>query len=220
MGSLNSRTCESQGSIDFCQWTATIYDDSDDDYNWDCGNPIFCEAWANNKCIWYDLSISIPDCDGTSRDIVSQTQYQYCCTGDECNYEDIDISTCSQSTEYESMADEYWDCYFDQTTDAWDIMCNDDLTEVTCSDLLVIFTQRAGCLCDNYAGVYDKVGDETKVLMQDDINAQLQEFSAWNDVLGCNINLECDLSDGYKMKLCLWVCLITIIFVLDLFNFY
>ena len=124
------------------------------------------------------------------------------------------------------MVDGCYDCYFDPTTDAWDKMCDDDLTE--------IFHTRAGFMCDVYAWLYDQVGDETKTVMQDEIDIELQDYSQWNEVLGCNINLDFDLSKGgvisntdtdnvdvssdrNKMGFCVFVCLMTIIFGTDRF---
>ena len=74
---------------------------------------------------------------------------------------------------------------------------NDGIVEdIECDALEAIFTQQAECECELYNILYDLVSESTQKRLKAFIDGDLKDFSEWNDVLGCDINLVCDLSSG------------------------
>ena len=122
--------------------------------------------------------------------------YTKCCEGDNCNYEDFDISTCNPSVEYESYVVGWFECYFEEGGAYQEYFCNDNITEVTCDDLYQISIHQAQCECSTSKLIYDNVGNETKAILQIKTDRFLETFSEWNDVLDCDIEIQCDLSSG------------------------
>ena len=191
------RTCAANTDDGASEWCRKGSGDWALGSSWGCGDPVTCEAFANNKCVWYDWLFKSGDCDGNVEDLYIGRMYEYCCLGDNCNYNDLNRSECTQSIELGNYINGYMECMFGPRDDeSWDIECDDDKEELTCNDLLLIFKQRAGCLCTEYAEFYDLVSQETQLLMQNEVDIELGVYSEWNDIFGCDINLQCDLETG------------------------
>jgi len=202
VGTLSTDECSGYGdsftsSYNYCEWY-TYQDDYDSgiQYSWDCSSGVVCEAFSDNKCTYIDVELTGTNCDGET-ETENIKQYTYCCrTSDNCNHVDIDISSCTRSTDFEDLYKGYWDCVYDYDSDAGELLCDDSVDEITCNGLLTVYRQQSKCICNVYGDLYDKVSSGTKTLLQQEINSVMEQYSEWNDVFGCNINLECDLAKG------------------------
>ena len=199
---VNAQDCYNQAeyaglpsSLNFCTWSVDV---SRGYYNWGCGDYVghVCEAFANDRCIFTDLNYTALDCDGSILGDFGGKSYQYCCIGDNCNYEDIDITSCTQSTEYEEIVLNWYDCLYAEDSAYYRLLCDDEVEEITCNDLSDTFEQQGGCFCDFYAAFYDKVSDGTKDMLQDNIDTWMEQYSNYNEIYGCDIDLYCDLASG------------------------
>ena len=212
---MNAQNCSDDSGIlgsayNYCQWSYTEEDidsdsdfDSDYPYDWDCGNDgggAICEAFADSKCIMVDLDVEETDCYGNTFTQSLKGYTQCCKSGDNCNHEDIDTSDCTQSTEYETFFKDLWDCQNDRSSTGAQLLCDDSADSLGCSDLLAIYRQQSKCLCQAYGDIYTKVSAATKIILQKEADEGMAGYSYWNDALGCDINLKCDLGSGGVVK--------------------
>ena len=175
--------------------------DSEDPYEWDCGSGAYCEAFADDgNCIYVDIEVEESDCYGNT-DTYTGKEYINCCrSGENCNRENIDTSSCTRSTAYEDLFKNFWDCSYDYDSAAGRLACDDYTDSISCSDLLTLYRKDAECYCELYGGVYSRVSDATKAILKEEVAGEYAWYSQWNDALDCNINLECDLGSGGKVK--------------------
>ena len=143
--------------------------------------------------------MSYTDCNGEMYEDTFQ-QYRKCCDpsieGDNCNYETIDIDSCTRSTEYETLFQDYYSCLYAEDGAYREYACDDYVTEITCDAIEALYSQQMGCYCVAYSGLYALVSETTGESLQDAIDGLLSSSSQWNDILDCNIDVTCDLSAG------------------------
>ena len=198
---MNAKDCYNQfdivaypSSLNFCIWSKSKYGY----YDWGCNeySGHVCEAFANDKCIFTNFNFTELDCDGEVLSDFGDKSCQYCCIGDNCNYEDIDTTTCTKSTELEEILLNWYGCLYAEDSAYYKLSCDDDIEEITCSDLFDTYEQQAGCYCDFYEAFYDQVSDATKGMLQNTADAWLEQYSYYNDIYGCDIDFYCDLEAG------------------------
>ena len=146
-----------------------------------------------NKSFYYTK------CDGVQTD--SQIAYPYystCCEGNDCNHNisDVDLSSCTHDTSYETIWQDYHDCIAYTSGSAFETYLCDDDAMVTCDGLLAVFMQSAECQCERDGAFYNLADSTSQATLQSDIDDELRRFSDWNDVFGCDIQLSCDLGSG------------------------
>lgn len=193
----------------WCEWQ---YNKNTGYGDWGCGDSIFCEAFSNNKCSYFDVNYSEViyendnfqvDCSGATRNS-STRYYHYCCNTDDCNYEDIVSARrddCVENTDYGEIISTFSQCRYGKEFLATEYYCEPLMDEITCDIILEIISHLIGCYCKMYGSLYDYVSVETQIYMEQLIeNFPLRvlnvDFEEWNSVLGCDINLSCDISTG------------------------
>ena len=180
----------------YCQWS---YYPDDEEYDWGCGSGLFCEAFADGYCGYYDTDIPYTGCDGNTKTESMQQYFQCCNGGNNCNagISNVDLDKCVRATAYEKMYNDYYDCIYKSESAYFTYVCDDDVDEITCDGLTELYNQDAECKCKFYEVYYDQVSSATQVLLQKEVDKIMAEYSEWNDIFGCDINLLCDLStDG------------------------
>ena len=196
MSTLSTSSCSiDNGALGFCTWQYDPTDNGNYKYEWRCsGDDVFCEAFANGECIFTNSSITYTDCYGATN---TQTFYQYqkCCTGDNCNHENIDIDSCTQSAEYDALFTSYYGCLYDPNGAQLTIGCDDYVSKISCDDVEALFTQQTTCQCDLYKTVYNGLSASSQAILQSEVDGLFSSLSAWDTVLGCGIDLSCDLSE-------------------------
>ena len=98
------------------------------------------------------------------------------------------------------MLIEYNECLYKSGSAYFTYVCDDDVEEITCSGLTAVFRQDAECDCRLNAGIYDAVGTKAQIALQEEIYEQIKGYSAWNDALDCDIQLECFLAQEGTVK--------------------
>ena len=192
--------------LQYCQWS--YYGST---YHWDCAGKYsllgpflddisgaVCEAFADGQCVYGIANGSETDCYGET-EYYSTTIYQYCCTSDNCNYVNITTDSCTRSTPYENYWTQYYQCEDKSRTQgsAYETyVCDQTHYEVTCDALLAIFTQTASCWCKSYNLLYDYLSGTTRDATQTYVDNTMKDYSKWNEVIGCDIDLVCDISTG------------------------
>ena len=197
---LNSEACDEDNlaaSKDYCTWTYT-QEDWGDAYEWGCGTGATCQAFSDGYCSFVDVELSVADCNGGIQNSTVK-QYFYCCDGENCNYgiSDVDINTeCTRSQAYENLYKDYYGCLYAPNSARYTYRCDDDVQEITCTAVEAIFSQQVDCDCAAYRELYNLVDPASQQSIQDDIDKILDGYNEWNDVLGCNFQLTCDLSNS------------------------
>ena len=188
---------ETKSSINYCQWqyyTNTNY------YDWNCGSGIFCEAFADNKCIYLNSTFTKTYCDDDIIDTDNFNFYLKCCDAsstDNCNYQDILLNDCTQSTDYEQYYSLIYECMYGNTSVYQQYLCDDTITELTCDGIYNLNKAKIDCDCTGYKFIYDRISQSSKILLQNKINQVFNgQFDSWNKVLGCDITISCDVSTG------------------------
>ena len=205
--SVKDCTASNDGSLgsqyQYCVWSYTedqFDDDSDseDAYEWECGYGAYCEAFADDgNCIYVDIEVEESDCYGNNETYTQKVHINCCRSGENCNHENIDISSCTRSTDYEDLYMNYWDClYNDYDSAAGMLACDDYVDSIGCGELLTLYKKDGQCKCELYGNLYSRVSDATKKILEEEISGDYTWYSQWNDVLGCDINLQCDLAAG------------------------
>ena len=183
-------------SIDYCGWTVI---NAEHDYDWGCGNGAFCEAFANDsngECVYVNTNIT----DVVGIYVELSFEYMYCCDGDNCNHVDIDISTCKYSADLENFYGEFWKCLYSEDSVYWQLGNSDNVDVSGCVVLLDFFKAEADCYCNGYSDIYGRVSSETQTLLKTDVMYLMELYSQFNEVLGCDIKLVCDLVTGRVMS--------------------
>eukprot|EP01083_Nonionella_stella_P039490 107405_1 len=193
-GITTQTSCDSQSPTQWCTWTEV-----ESGYYMGCGNDarnMWCEAYGvEDGCIAYDIP-QTSECEfDVDSGVQTITKHLYCCRGeDNCNILS-DTSSCTASTGLSSVLNEYYGClYADRLYDQY--FCDESDTEVTCNGISAMYGLVNKCYCGYIGDMYSRVGKEWKVFLEDEMDQFLTEASEWNDVLGCNIDFECDLDSG------------------------
>ena len=183
--------------MNYCEWTKSDanYEGDNFVYEWGCGSGAICEAFMGDKCFYANFEYTLTDCYGnTEKDSI--TEYRYCCTTDNCNKMDIDVSQCEKSTGFTDMYKGYWECLTDATSPVYEYGCS-DVDEITCDALNEMYKYQAGCWCKVYSLLSDEVSEDSQTVLQEEADSLMAQYSMYNDVLGCDIDLSCDISsDG------------------------
>eukprot|EP00484_Ammonia_sp_Unknown_P018854 CAMPEP_0197022892 /NCGR_PEP_ID=MMETSP1384-20130603/3701_1 /TAXON_ID=29189 /ORGANISM="Ammonia sp." /LENGTH=168 /DNA_ID=CAMNT_0042451013 /DNA_START=57 /DNA_END=563 /DNA_ORIENTATION=+ len=141
------------------------------------------------------MSVAYTDCDG-----VEQTENlngtQYCCTAENCNHQNIDTSTCSRATEYESLMQEFYECSVDNGLEM-ECTTETDNVEITCGGIKSLFEGYMGCYCTAYGDIYSQLSSSVNKQRVQEVMDRMSASSAeWNDVFGCDIYWRCNLEKG------------------------
>ena len=197
VSTLSTTTCSVIDDYDhsYCEWS---YYAEDEEHDWDCGSGIFCEAFADGYCGYLDFDLSYTDCDGNEETETVKQYFQCCDGGNDCNHDitNVDMDTCVKATGYENMYSNYYDCLTEPGSAYYTYLCPDSVDEITCTGLTKVFRQSAECQCGFYGDLYSEVSTKTQQALQEEIDESMEEYSQWNDVLGCNIKLSCSLATG------------------------
>ena len=196
VSNLSSTFCSSKDG-GFCEWS---YSPDYGVHDWQCVEDFsgaLCEAFAEDNCIYYNTNLSYTDCGGV---VYTERLYGYeqCCKGDNCNYDisDVDLDSCTRSTEFEEFWRSVYECQSIEPGSFLDRYLCDDVDEISCEILELIFREQAECECGLGTILNALVSDEIQGFVKENINEYLKGFSEWNDVFGCDINLSCDTETG------------------------
>ena len=203
VGTLNPRVCTEDNSeiasMDYCQWD---YHPDDQHYGWRCGDGPICEAFADNQCIKINTTWTWDtDCDGVYENYTLQ-RYIYCCDAstENCNYANISTSDCIEGEAGQAYGERYknlQECRWGPNSEYAKYDCDDSITELTCEGILGLRQSEMECWCSAYKVLYDRVSTGTKALLQSEVDGlYVGKMDDWNEVLGCDIQLYCDLSTG------------------------
>eukprot|EP01084_Bolivina_argentea_P005790 10932_1 len=195
----------------WCSWNVQhdvekedgVIDSEDWGYSWgSCDNSIFCAIYgANDECFYADTSYSRSGCSGTSYTSTSR-EYIYCCNSDNCNHKDIDISKCTENKEYAEFMNEINQCQIDI------YYSNDDCADVdkfkeektTCANVRSTYKDWMDCNCKMMSGMYKEASSDWKKEFEKQAKMLTGdgggELSEWNEALGCNTNLLCNIKTG------------------------
>eukprot|EP01084_Bolivina_argentea_P238282 400321_1 len=188
---------EFRGSGKYCQWSANFDYPDYEPYIWWCGQNMFCEAFADNKCIHIEYNDTYTRCGDLFNEpkMRNFNTYEYCCnTGDNCNRENIDISSCSKGTAYENMILSYQECLWRENSIYKKYTCDENINEMSCTDLQEFYISQAECQCNLATTIYNRVGSTSQIQIEKFIDATFSAwYSRWNDAFGCDINLKCNL---------------------------
>ena len=205
--SISSINCQIPGDEykGFCVVEQLYWDDEDEPpfTIWNCdhlSNGPDCEAFANGKCIYMNLTSTYTDCSGAIFKDKPFTEVLKCCDpsidGPNCNHETIDINSCERNAEYEEAMQSYHGCPTAAESTLREYYCNDNVTEISCDPIQAIYEEQAFCECKLFSVYYSKIGSNSKTALQAEMDGFMSTLSVWNDVLGCDIYISCDLSTG------------------------
>eukprot|EP00486_Rosalina_sp_Unknown_P015453 CAMPEP_0201595306 /NCGR_PEP_ID=MMETSP0190_2-20130828/192352_1 /ASSEMBLY_ACC=CAM_ASM_000263 /TAXON_ID=37353 /ORGANISM="Rosalina sp." /LENGTH=494 /DNA_ID=CAMNT_0048055245 /DNA_START=14 /DNA_END=1496 /DNA_ORIENTATION=- len=198
---INTDTCSGwgsdiTGSTSSKPYCSIEYDATEGDYqyDWECGETPFCEAYADNKCVHIQFEVSYTDC---YDEIVTETTDEYlrCCDTYNCNYEDFSTEECSENAAWEELYTDFIECYYEANSPYYNYVCDEDVTEITCPALTKVFQHQAYCVCQLYGGVGAALGDDGRNVLEIALDSLFSQYSFYNAALECEINLECVLSD-------------------------
>eukprot|EP00484_Ammonia_sp_Unknown_P021795 CAMPEP_0197027634 /NCGR_PEP_ID=MMETSP1384-20130603/7506_1 /TAXON_ID=29189 /ORGANISM="Ammonia sp." /LENGTH=559 /DNA_ID=CAMNT_0042456505 /DNA_START=82 /DNA_END=1761 /DNA_ORIENTATION=+ len=196
---LNPTDCYDWTETAYCGWSMSgDSDGTSTDADWDCQDAISCETFVGDgKCMSYSWEVTYSDCYGVQQ-TETNTGYQYCCSSENCNFQDIDISSCTENTEWSNFGLTLFECLYAEDGAYIQFECNDDyVEEITCSRVSELFGAQIGCYCEAYGAIYDMLNKdvykEWLVELMDGLTEQGQE---WADVFGCDMSYTCDLEAG------------------------
>eukprot|EP01084_Bolivina_argentea_P066261 120783_1 len=196
---LNSKVCGSFGPEAWCSWNLyhNTYGNgninSNDEYwDWGCNDFICVISGIDGECQFSQYNVTYI-CNG---DIIteSEIEYTYCCkNSDNCNFQSIDTSICTENTQISNLLQQMHDC----ASDIFDDGCeNYDAEIIDCESVRNFFEYQAECICLAWAGLYQIADEIWKPWIEKQINTFFDSFSAWNEALQCDIVLTCDLTVG------------------------
>eukprot|EP01084_Bolivina_argentea_P159357 277545_1 len=198
--SINEYICDTTQPEAYCSWDFEVEPNDTDDWDWGCGDDLICGAYFDrygDKCMMSQYSVTYTDCNGVEQ-TEAQTQYEYCCKTDNCNFRDINTADCVENTGFSAILQDVYECSSEAGTMMFDDDCNDfEYQEITCSSIKELFKDQAICYCKAYAQLYQDSSTLWKPWIKDQIDMMFESFSQWNDLFGCSIVLACDLeADG------------------------
>eukprot|EP01084_Bolivina_argentea_P070370 127926_1 len=201
---LNPRTCAVDDSSiqTFCAVTKSLSTPFSNRFkaytgeliSWSCGGGSFCEAYANGKCVYYDTTFSFTDCYGNLQTTTNGFLYEYCCTTDNCNHQNINISQCERATQFEKVYQTFNQCLRESYHECYEV---DYIDDINCNGLWLFYTTYLECYCEYYASIYDNLSSGSQQKLQLTMNDMYVDFNKWNKVLGCDMQSPCDISE-YK----------------------
>ena len=190
----------------YCQWKYDA-ERNTDRYQWGCSlddsnitrlvaTNIECEAFANDKCSYIDFGLRYTSC-GASRWLEFKEYLNCCSDGNDCNYQNIDTENCEENTDWENWIREWYSCYIGGFEGYTLLTCYASRKEeFSCSNLETVFEHRAGCSCSRNKILYDLVGEDSQSKMQRSVDLEFSLFGQWNEIMGCDINIVCDVTTG------------------------
>ena len=207
VSSLSSQDCWSdfvnEGFTGLCDWKYNFEDGQGEPYQWGCVDDrwedyLMCE-YAKGECIYVNTTIIYTGCyDETYHE--DWREYINCCDpkveGNDCNHETIDTDLCVRCIEYETIHQNCYSCLYEDTGAYRQYVCDDYTTEITGDAIEAIYSQQATCSCAFYSGLYRKASAERRVYFEAKVDSELGTYSQWNEMLGCDIDISCDLSSG------------------------
>ena len=163
---------------------------------------MICEAFADNQCIYVDVSYNDTGCEGILEETETVNMYYKCCDAstEKCNYEDISLDNCVESTAYKEFVSTLFDCRWGTYSVHENYPCDMEFpsSESDCDELFLEYNQASyQCYCSAYKLIYDRLSPESKALMQDYIDKELNmQLEGYNGVIDCGANLACNLTTG------------------------
>eukprot|EP01083_Nonionella_stella_P093574 262304_1 len=209
---LNEEVCyESvETPSNFCSWSVShevekrdgAVDSNEWSYSWgSCDDSMMCAIFGgNDECFYSDYTYSYTNCDGEVKSGENR-EYIYCCNSDNCNHKDIDITTCIEKKAYGEVFAEMYKCIYED----YDDQCSKEINIVhmkeektTCANVRAEFKDSMECDCKITSDMYKEASSEYKKLWDKQQPAMTASgrLSEWNEALGCNTNLLCNIKTG------------------------
>eukprot|EP01084_Bolivina_argentea_P005791 10933_1 len=210
VGNLNSETCyDIELPSSWCSWSVSnnvrkidgAVDDNDWSISWTgCDDEKTCDIFGDNdECFYSEWSNSYTDCYGRTR-LSTNKQYVYCCNSDDCNHKDIDIATCTEKKAYGEVMASTTQCQYDfQTKDnAHCSIDNYKEEKTTCANVRGAYKEYMDCQCEMYSGMYKEASADFKKAFDEQQKGFFSDSGLyeWNEALGCNTNLLCNIKTG------------------------
>eukprot|EP01084_Bolivina_argentea_P154785 269794_1 len=213
---LSYETC--YGDEIYCGWTRTVMTDSHNNpivtggsspYLWQCEQSTFCEAFevADGDC--YELVLDVgamyrgcPQSDDPNAQLMMRFysdarihMHQMCCSGDNCNDEDVDTRACSYNTQMNEMFNAYVQCQYGEESPHHTWFCEHEDT-ISCHDLEEIGTWWFGCDCSAFSSLYSRSGSAGKNALTYQLADKMTQLDEWITLFECALHFTCDLSRG------------------------
>eukprot|EP01084_Bolivina_argentea_P154498 269319_1 len=182
----------------WCGWQYTHVDNTTrsdtDGTNWSWGSGLipFCPIYGMNDACFY---VRYPEafCSAPTK---WQTTYHYCCNdNDNCNWKDINIDNCTESAEASAIMQNLQKCLSIYSCTM------EDEYKIPCSEMEKEIEGTVGCTCEGLATSYEDAPGAYKPWFESYVTAFLDQMrvQAWNDVTGCNVDVQCDLTNGSEI---------------------
>ena len=208
---MNSETCayDWYGSSSltpsqpYCSWICEYDVDGDEGCDWQCASDGFsvCQIYGtDDECMWYNQTELSYSTSCTVEIGGWSVNYIGCCSTDNCNHEDAEYSTeiCTRNTEFEDIMEQYNACslelYEDETYRS--IYCGEPVESLSCGALKTAYTKEIDCVCDKYSALYDGLSSATQYQVQLLMDSYSISASRYNNILGCDIHIECNVETG------------------------
>eukprot|EP01083_Nonionella_stella_P143126 444137_1 len=198
----------------YCGWqyASSLFDG--DEWSRSCNDRVMCEAFgvSDGTCIITDQTFTMGLGCGAFAEHLGSDEFQMvqaisCCTDDDCNDGDIDISTCTQNDGYDAFVNDLYSCLAGQGS--WPWTCPDGgSSEVTCNNIKTYLEYVKGCACTTAYGLYTLPTNDAS--LQAYLLSKVHEFidstsgfdnnhdaMLWAENMGCGIgSAQCDLDTG------------------------
>eukprot|EP01083_Nonionella_stella_P139386 425094_1 len=182
-------------------------------YGWarTCQDRVLCEAFGvtdGTKCVRSNQTVSLNyGCGILSQfgmDTLFIVQAMGCCAGDDCNNGDFDVNQCEPNAAYDSFISDFYECM--SGTPSWDYTCvSGDHSDITCDNVYLYMEYIYGCACSMASDLYTETLDPTLLAYLEDTFQDFMrsisfftahDVEAWNQGMGCNIVVSCDVQTG------------------------
>jgi len=194
---VTSEECLSNQPEGWCEYELPADEDDDgNDYgNWGCHTSPFCSMYgANGECFYYEAEVEYEDCDGVTQ-TESRKDYTYCCNTDDCNFVDVDKSTCTKSIELSDVIAAFYECLVAEDVNLFSDDCTSfEEEEISCDNVVEMYGATAECYCAVYSQLWADANDDWKPWVKSVIDEFMASFSGWNEPLGCDIDITCDVT--------------------------
>jgi len=189
---VTSEVCVSNQPEGWCEWSQG--GDDDDEPDWGCHESPWCPIYGENgQCFYYEYEVTYDDCDGVEK-TETDMEYTYCCNTDDCNFVDVDKTTCTKNEEISDLLQTLYECLVTTGADLDDDCDPFEEEEISCSSVVDLYGAQAECYCAAYSQLWADANDDWKPWIKDAIDGFMASFSGWNEPLGCTINIQCDVT--------------------------